>query len=76
MEVFDHTRITGQHPPWYNIGVGIIHLVLLVVLNLLFILVVVKVAWVLGLPNFPPRNFIFGFMVVFFCHIRVVIIHP
>ena len=73
---FGHISVTNQHTLWCNLEVVIIYLVHLVVLNSVFLLVMVEVVWVLGPPNFPPRQFIFSLMVVILFHLRVVIIHP
>ena len=65
-----------QHPLYHHHGVGIIQLVLILLLYLLFQMVTVKAMWVLGPPTFTHKTLIVGLMVVFFCHIFVVIIHP
>ena len=61
---FFHLIIIRQNLLWCNIGGGIIHLVILVVLNLVLLLVMVKVIWVLGPPTSPPRKLIVGLMMV------------
>ena len=42
-----HLRYIGHNNTWCNIGVGIVHLVILVVLHLVFVMVMVKVVLVL-----------------------------
>ena len=76
MGVLGRIIITRQHPPLCHIEVGIIHLVIPEVINLVFLIVMVKVVWVLGPPTFFPRKVIIGLVVVIFCHIGVVVIHP
>ena len=51
-------------------------MVLLVILRSVFLMVTVKVVWVLGPPTFLPRNLIVGLMVENLFHIGLVIIHP
>ena len=58
MGCFDNLLVTSQHPLWCNIGLYIIHLVLLVVIQLLLVLVMVKVVWVRIPPTFPPIHLI------------------
>ena len=73
---FIHNSVIVHHHQWCHNSVCIIQLVLMVVLNLVFQIVMVKVVWVLGTPKFSPKNMIVGLMVVVLCHIWVGIIQP
>ena len=76
MGIFFHISVIIQHLPWCHIGLGILYLVFLVLIGLVFLLVMEKVLWILVPSTFPPIHFIVGLIVVIFCHLRVVIIHP
>ena len=64
MGVFSHIRIIGNKPPFWNLVLGIINLLIMVVLNFLFLPVIVEVMWVLVPHTFPTRKLSVGVMVM------------
>ena len=73
---FRHISIVLQYHMWNHFGVGIIQFVLLGVPSLVFIMVMVKVVWVILPSTFPPIKLIVVLMVVILCHLVLVIIQP
>ena len=73
---FIHLIIIVQHPPWCHNSEMTIQLVLLVVINLVFQMMMVKVVWLLEPPTFSTKNMIFVLMVVILYHILLGIIQP
>ena len=76
--ILDQTRIMGgfihlsvivHHTTCFHNSLYIIQLVMMVVINLLFHMVMVKVVWVVGPPKCSPKNVIVGLMVVILCHL-------
>ena len=73
---FGHIHTIIYHTIWIHHRVGIIRLTLLEIIHFLFLLVVVKVVWVLGSPIFMPRKLIVGLMVLILNHLRIGIVQP
>ena len=63
---FLHIMVSAQHPPCQYLGLGVTHIIIQVILNLVlvFMMVMVKVVWFLVPPTLPPKTFILSFMVV------------
>ena len=53
-----HISMVSQHPQWFYLAVGIIHLFIIMFLHLVFQSVMVKVVWVIGTLNSPPIKII------------------
>ena len=52
----------AKNPPSCYLGVGVIHIMLLVIINLVLKLVMVKLVWDLGPPTLPPIKMIVGLL--------------
>ena len=66
MVIFGHLIVITYNPSWRQHLLGIIQIILQVILHLMFQMVIVKVVWVLGSPNFPPIKMIVCLMVIIF----------
>ena len=75
MGCLGHIRVIAYNTLWHNHGLGNIHLIILVVINLVLQMKMANLVWVLGPPTFPPIKMIIGLMVAILCHIILVIIH-
>ena len=73
---FVHLSVITYNPPRCYLEVVIIPLVLLMVICLVFLMVMIKLVWVLGPPTLPPKNFIVALIVVIYCRQVVGEIHP
>ena len=56
MGCFNHLNAIAQNPLWCNLASGIIHLLLLVVINPVLMMVMLELVFVLASPTSPTRR--------------------
>ena len=70
MGIFGRLIVITYNTLWRHHLLGVIQIILQVILHLMFQLVIIKVVWVLELPNFPPIKIIVCLMVIIFVSSR------